>query len=252
LGVLILAGSSGRIDGDRARLFARHGATAESIRWFGDDGPCEIPLELFQSRVADLRRSCDRILVVGTSFGSEAALLTGAHTPGVDGVVAFAPSDVVWAGVRPDGSQTSHWTLGGTLLPFISFLADWKPTTDPPIFKPLYELSRAADPAAAEAAAIPAERIAHLILIAGEQDLVWPSAQHAVSLARRRSIPPTVVLDHEAGHRALLPTEPEPPTGQPMARGGTPKANRRLGSAAWSHITRLMHELTPDPRTEPQ
>ena len=47
LGVLILAGSS-----DRARVFARHGATAESIRWLGDAGPCEIPIELFQHRVA--------------------------------------------------------------------------------------------------------------------------------------------------------------------------------------------------------
>jgi hypothetical protein len=67
LGVLILAGSSGRMDADRARVFARHGALAESIRWFGDEGPCEIPIELFQDRVTDLRRSCDRILVVGTS-----------------------------------------------------------------------------------------------------------------------------------------------------------------------------------------
>src|SRR3954469_22450021 len=33
--VLVLAGSSGRVDADRARLLARHGAVAMSIRWFG-------------------------------------------------------------------------------------------------------------------------------------------------------------------------------------------------------------------------
>src|ERR1700710_2660663 len=107
LGVLTLAGSSGRVDADRARLFARLGAEAESIQWFGgpgqNAGPWEIPIEQFQARVADLRRSCDHVLVAGTSFGSEAAMLTGALTSGVDAVVAFAPSDVVWAGVTQAG-----------------------------------------------------------------------------------------------------------------------------------------------------
>lgn len=50
---------------------------------------------------------------VGTWFGAEAALVTASHTAGIDGVVAFAPSDVVWAGVDPAGRQTSRWTLAG-------------------------------------------------------------------------------------------------------------------------------------------
>lgn len=252
LGILVLAGSSGRIDTARAGLFARHGATAESIRWLSADGPCEIPIELFQTRVRDLRRSCDHILVVGSSFGAEAALLTGAHTPEVDGVIAFAPSDVVWAGVRPDGTQTSHWTLSGRPLPFIPFLTDWHPDTDPPRFRPLYELSRAANPDAAEAATIPTARIPHLILIAGNDDQVWPSTDHALSLARNRPTPTTLVLDEEAGHRPLLPGEPTPTAGRRMSRGGTPTAGRRLGTAAWPHITALMHSLSPDPRTAPE
>lgn len=36
VGVVVLAGSSGRIEYERARLFARHGVTALSIRWFGE------------------------------------------------------------------------------------------------------------------------------------------------------------------------------------------------------------------------
>jgi hypothetical protein len=32
---LVVAGSSGRVDSARAELLARHGAVAESIRWFG-------------------------------------------------------------------------------------------------------------------------------------------------------------------------------------------------------------------------
>jgi uncharacterized protein len=240
LGVLTIAGSSGRLDADRARLFARYGALAESVQWFGrEQGPCEIPIELFQQRVADLRRTCDRILLAGTSFGSEAVMLTG----GADAVVAFAPSDVVWAGIRPDGSQTSHWTVGGSPLPFAPFRDDWHPDSDPPRFRDLYELSRADAP---EAAAIPAERIPHLILVAGGDDQVWPSVDQARSLAERRDrhgLPTTLVLDPEAGHRTILPGEPVPTGGTNMARGGTPAADRRLGAAAWTHIRRLMAGL---------
>lgn len=61
------------------------------------------PLELFLDRVSDLRVDSDRVVVLGTSFGSEAALLTGAVSDDVDAVVAFAPSDVVWAGITTDG-----------------------------------------------------------------------------------------------------------------------------------------------------
>jgi uncharacterized protein len=250
LGVLTLAGSSGRVDTDRARLFARHGALAESIQWFcgpsQNAGPWDIPIEQFQARVADLRRFCDRILVVGTSFGSEAAMLTGAFTEGVDAVVAFAPSDVVWAGVTPDGEQTSHWTMGGQPLPYVPFIDDWVRDGDPPAFKGLYELSHAADPDVTEAAAIPVERIARLILVAGQDDLVWPSSESARAIADRRirhGLATTLVLDEAAGHRTVLPGESVVVGGVRMARGGSEAADRRLGTAAWQQIRRLMDDL---------
>lgn len=150
VGALVLAGSSGRIDSARAELLARQGVIAESIRWFGGPGqhvgPWEIPLELFIGRIAELKRDCDRVLVLGTSFGAEAALLTGCHTSEVDAVVGFAPSDVAWAGVRPDGTQTSHWTLGGAPLPFVPLDEDWVSGDDVPAFVGLYEASRKRSP----------------------------------------------------------------------------------------------------------
>jgi acetyl esterase/lipase len=251
LGVLTLAGSSGRVDADRARVFARHGALAESIRWFGGpgqhEGPWEIALEQFQDRVAELRRSCDHVLVAGTSFGAEAALLTGALTDGVDAVVAFAPTDVVWAGVTPAGRQTSHWTLAGRPVPFVPFLEDWRPETDPPVFKDLYELSRVVDPAVTAAAAIPVERIGPLILVAGGDDLVWPGVAHARSIADRRAghgLATTLIIDPEAGHRAILPGENVVTAGRALSRGGSETADRRLGTAAWKSIRQLMAGLS--------
>jgi len=250
IGVLTLAGSSGRVDVDRARLFARHGALAESIQWFGgpgqNPGPWEIPIERFHARVVELQRFCDHILVVGTSFGSEAAMLTGAYTSGVDAVVAFAPSDVVWAGVTPEGKQTSHWTMDGQPVPYVPFLENWHPDGDPPSFKRLYELSHAADPEATEAATIPVERIPALILVAGQDDLVWPSAEQAQAIVDRRSrhgLNTTLVLEREVGHRTILPGENAVAGGAAIARGGSATADRRLGEAAWERIRQLMDDL---------
>lgn len=247
VGVLTLAGSSGRVDADRARLFAAQGAVAESVRWFGGDnqnpGPWEIPLELFLDRVVALARECDRVVVCGTSFGSEAALLTGAHSSLVHAVIGFAPSDVVWAGVTPEGRKTSHWTFSGEALPFVPFLEDWKPDRNPPSFSDLYRRSYLADAHVAAAAAIPVERIPEVVLIAGGDDLVWPSTDQADRIRERRErhgLTTTVVTDDEAGHRTVLPGEPVVDGGMRMARGGTEDADRRLGMAAWHHLQPLM------------
>jgi hypothetical protein len=79
-GVVILAGSSGRVDVARARLFAANGAVALAMRWFGGEGQapgiCELPLEGFTiatDRLIDV--GCERTAYVGTSKGAEAALL---------------------------------------------------------------------------------------------------------------------------------------------------------------------------------
>ncbi|NPC96976.1 alpha/beta fold hydrolase [Nocardioides sp. zg-DK7169] len=245
---MVLAGSSGRVDSARAELLARHGVLAESIRWFGgagqNEGPWEIALELFLERVDDLARSCDRVVVLGTSFGSEAALLTGVHSPHVSAVAAFAPSDVVWAGVRPDGSLASHWTLGGTPLPYVDLVDDWEPDTDPPpAFLGHYEASRDRFPEALSAAAIPVEHIDQVLLVAGGDDQVWPSQTMADAITARRDeqgLETMLVLEPDAGHRTVLPGEPLAAGGMRMRRGGTPAADSRLGAAAWSQLSALL------------
>ncbi|MFC6345621.1 hypothetical protein ACFP8W_26785, partial [Nocardioides hankookensis] len=175
-GALVLAGSSGRVDAARAELLAGHGVIAESIRWFGGagqhDGPWDIALELFLDRVSALAQDCDRVLVLGTSFGAEAAMLTGALSEQVSAVVAFAPTDLVWAGVRSDGSVTSHWTLDGVPLPFVPFDDAWEPESEEPAFADLYRASRRRYAERVPAATIPVERIAELVLVAGGDDQV--------------------------------------------------------------------------------
>lgn len=252
-GILTIAGSSGRVDEARARVFAEHGVLAESVRWFGGKGqhpkPWEIPLELFLQRLDDLTRDCDRVWMVGSSFGSEAALLCGALSPQISGVVAFSPSDVVWAG-NDAGRETSHWTFEGRPLPFVPI--DWRgyEAESPVRFGPVYERSRESSPERVEAATIPVERIAHVIVVAGEDDQVWPAAESAGRIRERRAqhgLPTTVVTSSGAGHRPLLPGEPAIASGTSMQRGGSEAADRRLGARAWAAIADAL-EL-PDRRS---
>ncbi|MGW2083150.1 hypothetical protein ACWCOW_40850 [Streptomyces sp. NPDC001939] len=120
IGVLVLAGSSGRIDRERARILAEQGIAALAIRWFGGPeqtpGICEIPLETFIDAI-DLLRSggARRIGILGVSKGAEAALLTAVRDPRVDVVIALSPTSRVWCNVGPgrDGERLpyrSSWT----------------------------------------------------------------------------------------------------------------------------------------------
>ena len=244
---LVLSGSSGRVEVDRARLLAQHGVVAESIRWFGGpgqhEGPWEVPVETFLDRVADLSRTADRVLLLGTSFGAEAALLVGSLSHRVDAVVAFAPSDVIWAGVTPDGRMTSHWTVEGKPTSFVPLPQSWEPDTDPPSFRGLYLASRERFTDRVREAMIAAEKIPRVVLVAGGDDQVWPSALQAEAIRARRAEHgrDTVVLtDPEAGHRTILPGEPVVSGGIRMQRGGSEAADRRLGELTWEHLLGLL------------
>ena len=246
---LVVAGSSGRVDEARARMLAEQGVVAESIRWFGGEGQhpgvWDIPLETFLERVTDLSTRAEKVMVVGTSFGAEAALMAGALSDRADAVVAFSPSDVVWSGAAPGGRVTSHWTIAGRPVPFVPFIDDWSPASDPPAFRSLYLRSRERFAAQLSRARIPVERIKDLVLVAGGDDQVWPSVTHAAAIRATRAthgLDTTVVTDPAAGHRTILPGEPVAVGGPVMRRGGDEESDRRLGRLAWAHICRVLKQ----------
>ncbi|QDP96178.1 acyl-CoA thioesterase [Microlunatus elymi] len=248
IGVLLLAGSSGRIDHGRAELLARHGATVRPLRWFGgpglQPGPYEVPLELFADALDLLALECDRLAVIGTSFGAEAALLIAADDVRITATVAFAPTSVVWGGWDGD-RETSHWTRAGHPVPYVPLVRDAWPTEQPPAFRDLYAASLAAHPAEVDEASLPVEKIrGELILVAGGDDQVWPSVDFAGRIARRRhdhDLETTVISHPTAGHRTVLPGEPIVRGGQTMLRGGTPGADAELGRRAWQHLTAALN-----------
>jgi uncharacterized protein len=249
LGVVVLAGSSGRVDSGRARLFATIGAVALALRWFGGDGQtpliCEVPLETFTHATDSLvRAGCDTISYVGTSRGAEAALLAAIADSRIDVVVAISPTSVVWAG---DGLPAlSSWTRNGIPLPFVHYdVSRFPAQTDGPISYRKYSedsLERFADEV--PAATIPIEKSrAFVVLVAGGDDALWPSDVFARALAERLKAAGKahlLVTHPEAGHRVLLPGETTPQS-TVNAHGGNDDADRSLGLAAWKAISQVLH-----------
>jgi uncharacterized protein len=250
VGILALLGSSGRMDVERARFFASHGAHGMALRWFGGVGQapgiCEIPLEVFVRALDRLgEEPVDTLAVVGLSKGAEAALLLACVDRRVGLTVAISPPSVVWANVGRglDGRVTpyrSSWTWRGEPLPFVPYDDDWQPaqTAGPVAYSTFYRASLARDVAVAEAAAIPIEEAeGDLILVAGRGDRLWPSAESAQALAERRAKAGRqveVILNDRAGHSPLWPGQPVPEPSTTLDRGGSPEADAELGSAAWA------------------
>ncbi|MER5755162.1 acyl-CoA thioester hydrolase/BAAT C-terminal domain-containing protein [Streptomyces sp. NPDC002088] len=252
-GVLVLAGSSGRVDRQRARLLAQQGLLALAIRWFGGLGQpagiCEIPLETFVAAVDLLRsRGAEHVGILGVSKGAEAALLTAVHEPRVNVVVAVSPTALVWCNVGPglDGRQRpyrSSWTWRGRPLPFVPMDDSWQPAgkADGPVaIRGWYDLSERTFAQHLDAAAIPVEEArADVLLVAGGDDAMWPSLRYAEQLAaRRRAAGASVHLlaRDDAGHRPRFPGESPAEASQTFLYGGTPRADALLGKVAWAPI----------------
>jgi acetyl esterase/lipase len=249
VGVLLLAGSSGRVDSQRAEVLRARGATVLAIRWFGgpgqQPGPFEVPIELFIDALDQLEPHVENLAIVGTSFGGEAALLTASIDARIRATVGFAASSVVWPGWNGH-AWTSHWTYQGHQVPFVPLDATWEPTEDPPSFLPLYE--RGLQHQDGSTGSIAVERITGtLLLVAGGDDLVWPSVRFAEQIVQRRrehGLTTEVVSHPHAGHRVTLPGEISPTSGMAMARGGTIEAYAAVGMAAWPAIARALQLQT--------
>lgn len=254
-GVLVLGGSEGGFGGDDvAALLASRGYVALSLAYFGADGlPAaleRIPLEHFVAAIDSLRGDPrvrgDRIAVFGTSKGAEAALLLAAHDARVRAVVAYAPSAVAWSCICADPRAPS-WTLGGRPVPFVPGGADpaYRPAPGSPIRPVVNYRYRMRAPAIVQAASIPVERIAGpVLLVAGQEDALWPSAWSAEAIAarlRERGFRHRVVrlIYPGAGHligKAYLPAGSTRIAGGRLETGGSPQANAAAQADAWPRV----------------
>ncbi|WP_454746434.1 acyl-CoA thioester hydrolase/BAAT C-terminal domain-containing protein [Ciceribacter selenitireducens] len=254
-GVLVLGGSSGRVDTGRAGLFSHAGAHTLALQWFGgtnqSPGICEVPLETFIDAVDFLiSRGCERIVLVGTSKGAEAALLASTIDPRINVVVAVSPSSVVWGniGAGVDGiawPERSSWSLDHTPLVFVPADLSWQKEYRNGLvsYRSFFEKCLANDPQTNSRARIQVEKsTADLVLVAGGDDALWPSydfARKIVQSRRAHGRSTRLIFDKNAGHRVLFPGETTPRSVL-HAHGGTDEADALLGQEAWRAIATML------------
>jgi pimeloyl-ACP methyl ester carboxylesterase len=220
----------------------------------------EVPLEHLaagiRAAVAGSTVEPGHFAVLASSAGSEGVLATLAafDEPACSAVVAIAPSSVVWQapGAGGRGPGASSWTLRGSPVPWAPVRRDKLLAQAVPHavvdrlrrrhrvraipLRPAYAAGLARHPADAE---IPAERIdAPLLLLAGEDDQVWPSVDMATQLIDRRARAEDRLLAFpDAGHLLRPPVIPTTAPGDGvLLSGGTAAGNARAQADGWHAI----------------
>lgn len=257
--VVVLGGSGGGFNAERASLLATHGYAALDVAYFGVEGTPEyfvesMPLEYFMEAVSSLehdsRIDVSRIAVMGKSYGAQLALLLASHEPRISLVIAEAPSSFVTGtpATYPVGPVLSAWSLGGEAFPFLRAQDQGDGPVDPKqISVPISgELALDQVPAARRAA-IPAERInGPVLLFTGEADRLWPSTVMAQQLRRRMTAngfehPVRHVHYPGAGHNIgggeqAYGVPNLPPKDRGNSPGGTRQGNSVAGVAGWAAV----------------
>ena len=264
--VIVLSGSGGGFDLDKAATLSRHGFATLALAYFGIPPlPAwlhRIPLDYFEAALTWLasHRELDseRIAALGVSRGAELALLLATKFPQIRSVVAYTPSSVVWAAGGRDkstGEIIPSWTWRGEAIPFAplplrSFmLRSAVPVAvarRPVMFRNLFRAGLCNREAIARAA-IPVEQIGGpIMLVSGGDDHVWPATEMCEAILARLTdhrFPHTVEYRNypHAGHMLRYPYLPTT-TRQSRNRhlrnarfsfGGTAAADAEANADSW-------------------
>ncbi|MGH9686862.1 MAG: acyl-CoA thioester hydrolase/BAAT C-terminal domain-containing protein [Candidatus Acidiferrales bacterium] len=273
--VIVLSGSGGGFDVDKAAVLSRHGFATLALAYFGVPPlPAwlhRIPLEYIESALEWLAEQPEidarRIGVLGVSRGSELALLAATRINRIRAVVAYAPSSVAWDSGGRDkatGETIPAWTWRGepitsAPLPLRSFM--WRSAVPvvamkrPVMFRNLFRNGlRNTD--AVKQAAIPVEQIGGpLQLISGGDDHVWPAKQMAEAIAARlkeHNFAHAVEYHHypSAGHLLRYPHLPttardsrhEHLRGARFSFGGSAQADAEAQADAWHRTITFLND----------
>lgn len=189
LGVLVLGGAEGGKQEQLAWPLVNAGYPVLNVAYFKVPGTPSyldmIPLEYFDKPIEWMQhneRMSRGLVIVGASKGAELALLLASKKPEIKGVIAMAPSSVVWQGI-PEvfWPPRSSWSLDGDPVPFVPYDLS-KGWTDLLV---LYRQSLTNKEEVAKAS-IEVEKISGpVLLLSGDDDKLWPSQEMAEAVVRR-------------------------------------------------------------------
>jgi esterase/lipase len=188
-GVIVLTGSRGGKANRTAGYIAEMGYDVLSLAYFDSTGSELVPetLEMIPLEYFDAPKKWlmdrsntldDGVVIYGLSRGAELALVLASHDNDYKGVIALAPSHVVWPGYPSnslDLMSPPSWSWKGQPLTCVPYLSNEE--TESMGFTNRYAASLT-NKVAVEKALIGVENIdAPILLLAGGMDTSWPAAK---------------------------------------------------------------------------
>ena len=264
--VVVLSGTGGGFDLDKAAVLSRHGFATLALAYFGipplPTWLHRIPLEYFEAALgwvaAQPEIDAQRVGVLGVSRGAELALLLATKFPAIHAVAAYAPSSVAWAAGGRDkatGEIIPSWTWQGLPVPFApmplrGFM--WRSAIPvavlrrPVMFRNLFRAGLR-NRGMIERASIPVEQMrGPVLLISGGDDHLWPASEMSETIvARLKKNNFAHSAEHlhypRAGHMLRYPYLPTTSResgntylrGAKFSFGGTPEADAEAQRDSW-------------------
>ena len=190
--VICFGGSEGSPNFENAKILAKEGYETFALFMFGMKNQAQtltkIPLEQFEDVINYINKNIKDnkpISVLGVSKGAEYVLNLANKYPEIDNLILISPSSYNFAGLDFK-DYGSSWTYKGEQLPYIdiktsSFNAFLKNIIVPAIikspisYKETYNSAIEQDSSSQEKL-IPVKNVkANILMIAGEDDLMWDS-----------------------------------------------------------------------------
>lgn len=190
--VICYGGSEGSPNFESAKRLAEEGYETFALFMFGmknqEPTLTKIPLEQFEDVINYINKNIKDnkpISVLGASKGAEYALNLACKYPEIDNLILISPSSYNFAGLDFK-DYGSSWTYKGKQLPYIdtkksSFSSFLKNIIVPTIikspisYKETYKSAIEQDPSSPEKL-IPVKNVkANILMIVGEDDLMWDS-----------------------------------------------------------------------------
>ncbi|OYN92256.1 acyl-CoA thioester hydrolase/BAAT C-terminal domain-containing protein [Parenemella sanctibonifatiensis] len=273
--IMVLNGSGGGINEERAALYASRGIQALALGYFRAPGlPDHItgtPLEYFAAGLrwmhAQLAPRNGVVVVSGQSRGGELALLLGSLFPDLVGaVVGFVPGAHVHgsqgAADPEQGWDSPTWTLAGEPLDHLWDAnpgVSWQPWTggEPPHRHRNVYVDGLRDREFAARSRIAIEQFpGPVACVSGMDDRLWPSSMYSRqvmdTLREAGHTQEQLHLDYpDAGHAIGLPQLPvpqglttHPVSGITYTTGGTPAGNSLANADSFAQICRFVQRCT--------
>lgn len=221
-GIVTFGGSEGGLGTGQAlaEYYASLGYPSLGLAYFGTSGLpmtlTSVPLEYFQTAITWLEARPEvapgKLAVVGGSRGGELALLLGATFPTVTAVVAVLPSGVSWGGSTFTGTTESpSWTYQGNPIAFVPYSGGQETKVTEPDGVVAYsdtavfqqDLAAATSDQIAQASFKVENTNGPIMMIAAQDDQVWPSCDLAMIAMNRLT-----ASGHAAAHGDTLDCYP--------------------------------------------